>query len=239
MRWCACRGCEVIALGVGWFWSTFARNSLLHSVRAAYTTEWVRLVDHARRNAGCTRVGRVRSAMRCPPCPRCDRIDQVAKVTGIVAWGTHQSSISNWQSRSSFDEDNDIQLLYTHSERSTTSQSDLARQLAFPKRGLDGAAASLSCVVISLLVFLAIYDVSIKTDTPSDYDTALTIVSIFIFIFVSLIPINIGRYFAGRAEAKKIWSSLYYCFRDDVVFVPHDTTRCAPLDMMRTAILRY
>jgi hypothetical protein len=170
--------------------------------------------------------------MNCPPCPRCGRVDQVAKVAGIVARGTQHSYKSDWRTSSSLDEDNDVRLSFGYSDTSTIKQSTLTRQLAFPDdKGGAVWGLGLGILFLSLLFVLPA--------AIDGYDIAVTILSWAVTISIFLIPIGLSMRFGGRAEAKKVWDTLYYCFRDDVAYVPHDSTRCAPPSMLRAAILKY
>lgn len=180
--------------------------------------------------------------LKCPPCPRCDRIDRVAKVTGMVTRGTQQSTSSTWKSSSSFDEDGNIELLFNYSELTTTKRSLLVQQLTFPTKGqlfLDYIHLS-----VFLLVFAFVLVVIVMNSNPTAYDIEITdkVLAVLIPITVIILPtwgIAADIYYRGRKEAKKLWDTLYYCFRDDVVYAAHDITRCAPPDMMRAVILNY
>ena len=80
-------------------------------------------------------------------CPRCGRVDQVAKVTGIVARGMQHSYKSDWRTSSSLDEDDDVRLSFGYSDTSTTKQSTLARQLAFPDHK-GGSFLGIGCCIL-------------------------------------------------------------------------------------------
>lgn len=183
--------------------------------------------------------------MRCPPCPRCDRIDKVGKVTGIVAWGTQQSNSSSWQINPSFDEDGDFQWSSSYSSMSTESRSILVQQLTFPKKGETAWGVLCGLFLGSSLVGYVFLESSKLNPTSTlgsltfDKQNFAELVFVGSVILLLMTIIVAYRFINGRADAQRAWDALYYCFRDDVVYLAHDPAQCAPPSMMRTAILHY
>lgn len=161
-----------------------------------------------------------------PQCPRCNRIDSVAKVTAIVAAGTQQSNSSNVQISPSLGiDDSDINWVLNYSGVSNTSRSALARQLSFPAKGGDAyawlwAITVTTCIISAMGGFLS-----------------LLLPAILILGTLSMAVSYI--HFRGRFRADLLWKGLFYCFRDDVVYVSWDDTQCSPPSLMRTRILKY
>lgn len=113
------------------------------------------------------------------------------------------------------------------------------QQLAFPDKG--GMVWGLGIVILffSILAILALSQISVTFEEQDGYNLAITIISWGLSISILMIPVGLSIRFSGRVEAKKVWDSLYYCFRDNVVYVPYDSTRCAPPGMLRRKILNY
>jgi hypothetical protein len=150
---------------------------------------------------------------------------------------------SSSKSSSFLDEDDDIQLLFNYSDTTTIKSSALAQQLMFPSKGEGFFWFVMFIVILSSIAFIV--SISImnnssfsSSDTASARDAMAT--SLVVGLYGLIAAFLAGSFhFTGRTKAKNLWDSLYYCFRDDVVYLTHENKQCASPRMMRTEILKY
>jgi hypothetical protein len=131
----------------------------------------------------------------------------------------------------SFSPDGSATWSLDYGEAITVNRSVLASQLAFPDKGGGVArffgAASFICMVLAVIFLFTPYVVAF----------AISFSAIFVFLFIA--GVALGIHSKGRPQAQLTWGKLYYCFRDNVVYMPGDTSvPCAPPEQMRT-ILQY
>jgi hypothetical protein len=174
-------------------------------------------------------------------CPRCQRSDAVAKVTAIVRGGTRYITSSSTKISPTLSDD-DADWTFSFNSVNQTSQTVLAKQLDFPDKG--GGAMWFGwgfCIFFGLgaAMYNLIRSDVIKhggTDEVLDFIVPACTTAAIICAVVALIATPIHK--RGRSQALTLWSELYYCFRDDVVYLPGDFAKCAPPSHMR-AIINY
>jgi hypothetical protein len=191
--------------------------------------------------------------MKTESCPRCKRVDAVAKVSGIVAGGTRISDSTTFTMTPSLGDDEDVDWSLNYQQTINTSQSTLTTQLTFPAKGEGAMIGGWLLFVVLVIVFIALlaYEGSLFDDGANNGFTAELnseinsvgnwLTAIFLggigFFFFAIIAT--GVHTARRPEALAVWNTLYYCFRDDVVYVPGNAKQCVPPSQMRMALLHY
>jgi hypothetical protein len=191
-------------------------------------------------------------------CPRCERMDAVAKVSGIVSAGTKDRFDSGVQVRPPLATGGgewSVDLTQT----SSTERTDLARRLEFPGELGYGAgvllALSLTAAFIAIAAFFHLGDMHRMLDDGTylanytsyeDFRSEERINNWMVGIggplavLFALASVRAAtRYFSGRQEARQVWNTLYYCYRDDVVYVPGSPESCVAPEQAATSVLHY
>jgi hypothetical protein len=170
-------------------------------------------------------------------CPHCGLVDRVQKVSALVESGTVAGRYSTTAG--------------THISAVTLSAK--ASQLARPRE--PTYKGSWGCFSVFFVLFLLFWGFApivtvlaeagsghMTSDSPSEIAGSLGItalVGVFFFFFVWLIVHNKSKtnqkrrtqYERDKAEYARAlitWNSLYYCERDDVVFLPGKAGACLP-----------
>jgi hypothetical protein len=144
-------------------------------------------------------------------CPICGQIDSVQKVSAVVNSGTSYRELVGGYNK---------------------SQTALSNQLAIPELNLDILNQLRTVGIIFLCVGIPFAACGTAAAFGSlgnghiDLTLGLTIYSFVALGLLFLIPALILRYQKiaadkpKRERARVLWEKLYYCSRDDVVFVP-------------------
>ncbi|GCE07175.1 hypothetical protein [Dictyobacter aurantiacus] len=174
-------------------------------------------------------------------CPRCGQVDAVQKVSAISAGNqayelyTRGGRVSHGNERKPF------------ATGRNPYQTPLSERLAFPERRHG-------CSLVLLITFAAIltpasailawmnYGTAVS-DPSSAHQTALlltlalTLVCVAIALICSLMRTRQRRLDKPRRErALTLWNTLYYCHRDDTVFVADNPLQIANSRTMHTLI---
>ena len=167
-------------------------------------------------------------------CPKCHRIDSVSKVSAIVQGGTHQINGQIPVSYTSHDSEG------WHSGTSyesyhATQQSNLASRLMPPEKPIKAYSGLLNLAILPFLPFICVGMVTLVaiTDPKSELlpklGLCLGVITYALFLFgVWRVCIWIDKPFKAK-HAENIgaweysisrWRELYYCSRDDCLFIP-------------------
>ncbi|MBJ3812074.1 hypothetical protein [Streptomyces flavofungini] len=171
-------------------------------------------------------------------CPECQLNDRVAKVSAIVAAGTSTTtgSTTGWSPGISADGDFTFSLPFGSSDQVTATE--LSRKLRLAEERGDGADAFGAFLFFALstgLVVLFAWGVGEPDFKAST--AAVVLLSALGCLTLSVMLAVIHDKSSQRAKernqrARAVWETLYYCQRDDVVYVPRQPSRCVPSDRM-------
>jgi len=161
-------------------------------------------------------------------CPVCKHHDQVQKVTSIVASGSAsgQHSIHGY-------------------EGSSSSQTSLARKLEFdPLKEPAGNAGCIGMGCLSLIALVvaafAVFviantdsrewsQVNVSNAMPMVLILSIPVICLIIIALIVWVRANNRKEFkksqAAHERLRVPWKRLYYCHRDDVVFLPDEQQR--------------
>lgn len=170
-------------------------------------------------------------------CPVCRQLDSIKKVSAIIVEGTVHTTgvaIAGSLQGSSYNASQGI------------SQSELCKTLTFsPKGGDSDRWASGGCVsLLTGIGFCAIgvAAASSAASVPSPDSGGAAAGSVIAFI-LALILVGIGMWAMAKSgetpqdrQAKATWETLYYCNRDDVVYIPGSPSRYVPRIQMRSLL---
>lgn len=175
-------------------------------------------------------------------CPTCGQIDAVQKVNTIVKSGTSHGTGASYGLGARRDG-----CIVTH------SQTELSRNLAFPEHhyGCVSALGGVSFFLAPFSFLVIAFESSVSNGTVSGETgqqainsmahLAITVFFIFISLgigsLVSVIAMKIKRA-PKRREALALWNRLFYCQRDDTIFVPGDSRQTSNASSLHT-MLRY
>jgi hypothetical protein len=161
-------------------------------------------------------------------CPTCHRSDQVAKVSVLVSAGTATTVIG--------------QGFYTH------SRTDLSARLSLPPEPtLDLSVEVFATLVwefgifcaVALVVGLSQMGPNSSANTNSPATTLLVIGGIACLVITAWVFIGKRarhqKDHAAWVQHEAAWQKLYYCARDDGVFVPGQP-RLTPVEKMATLL---
>jgi hypothetical protein len=177
-------------------------------------------------------------------CPKCQRSDSIQKVTAIVAHGTKVI-----EERGGIDIDTEYGMDVLPLTYSSVARSNLARKLAAPEKPLRsksyGCIAALfisrlgaALVVSMILVALFLCSFPFLAATYAQNNTLFIIIltaGLGIIGLVLFSSIRAGwrqlqsaseqrNFHDARLQAWEVsyerWQQLYYCFRDNGVFIP-------------------
>ena len=179
-------------------------------------------------------------------CPICGRDDRMAKVTAVVASSTYVTEPGAVTLTPSLDGDGDLTWAL-RGGGSGVARTELARRLAFPNPGFGGMVGGWIVAAICLMVMLAtaadrsalIRIAQTGELLPqSQIGQAETDLALYNFAGVVGLVASIvavwctGTYTVRRESGRATWNRLYYCFCDDVVFLPPPGTGQASSDEM-------
>lgn len=177
-------------------------------------------------------------------CPKCQRSDSIQKVTAIVAHGTKVI-----EERGGIDIDTEYGMDVIPLTYSSVARSTLARKLAAPEKPLPttsyGCSAALfisrlgtALVVSVILIALFLCSFPFLAATYAQNNAlfiGILMAGFGIIGFVLFLSIRAGwRQLQSASEQRNVhdagvqawevsyerWQRLYYCFRDDGVFIP-------------------
>jgi len=160
-------------------------------------------------------------------CPLCHKNDQVQKVTSVVASG----SLSGHHSVEGY-------------EGHSSSQTDLSSKLAFgplPEPNDAAGCIGMGCLFIVALV-VAAFAVFVTANTKGSVSGAISsnmtpfvlivsipVVCLVIIFLIARVRANNRKDFkksqAAHERMRAPWERLYYCHRNDVVFLPDQDSR--------------
>lgn len=174
-------------------------------------------------------------------CPRCGQVDAVQKVSAIIASNqsyelyTHDGHLSHANESLPF------------TNKNGSLQTPLSERLAFPERH-HGCSLALLLLFAALLapgsaiVTWITYSAGSNNQAPEQQATlflniSLTLACIAIAIVSSLLRSRRKQLDKPRRErALAIWNTLYYCHRDDTVFVADNPLQLATSHTMHTLL---
>lgn len=170
-------------------------------------------------------------------CPRCHKSDKVEKISSIIAHQTNKSQGYIPVSHTYSDSNGHIHTNTYNEGFSSTTTSNLATHLAFrikppiePKKENN----IMWYIVIIMVLFYSIGGISTMFSGGSQEEPGMCIISPF-FILFCLWMVKRNRRknetLGSRREEyhrdlerfamyKKRWSKVFYCYRDDSVFIP-------------------
>ena len=178
-------------------------------------------------------------------CPICQKDDQLIKASAIVQGGTHNISGQVPVSRT-YQDSNGLQERTSYESYHATQQSSLAQKLTPPKK-----PSSPSKPPIFPLIAVGIWTLLMLGQAISSILEGYSILySVLMFLGIGLIPLALA-YFAyqknlsnfpkqlasANSEIQKWehamnrWNRLYYCYRDDCIFVIDSTSYSEPSKM--------
>ncbi len=166
-------------------------------------------------------------------CPQCGQIGSVAKVSAIVAGGTAYTKKSSYQVASSFSIQNggiSVSPSFNNTSTTTTNYTDLSSTLTFSPRG-DTELRVFGFCLLALGIILSICSI-IVVSLPG----WLLLFGIIGIIWGIRMIIKSGEETTQDRQAKATWETLYYCFRDDIVYVPGVSGRCVPRTQMNSLL---
>ena len=170
-------------------------------------------------------------------CPICGQIDSVQKVSSIVHGGTSYGEASGGGGR-------------TYVTMYSKSQTVLSSQLAIPELNLDllDQLRMVGIVILCFAIPWALFGSWVVLNAVwagyINLQSATILYSPTVFGLLFLLPAlilkgnKIARDRPKRERAHTIWVRLYYCYRDDVVFVPGSPSQYFPASDTRK-ILGY
>jgi hypothetical protein len=155
-------------------------------------------------------------------CPVCGQIDQVQKVSAIVADQTQHVSGAGYDG-----------------SYSGTQVSSLAQKLKAPNKprsGCEGDIIFMALGGITFLFFGLFSAGNLMSHLRSTVDVLMFLVSIGAIVLGLVIMVRGRRTHNQRVaqvemqevpkwrHARERWEALYYCYRDDVVYVPGEAS---------------
>lgn len=173
-------------------------------------------------------------------CPLCHKDDQIQKVSAIVLKDSHEISGGSIHTQVYIDKKGKKQYEDDYVPYNATQVSALAQRLSAPKKPSAGFNWGI-ILAIGLLGFTAIWMlvtvVALLTSSSSiDASFFLCCCTPIIFsggggVFVYLLSESIHRKRVVQVEQIELpkwekamarWNRLYYCYRDDSVFIPFE-----------------
>ncbi len=166
-------------------------------------------------------------------CPMCGQIDSVQKVSSIVHDATSYGEASGVGGRTCV-------TMYNK------SQTVLRGQLALPELNVDllnrfkGVGLVTLCLGIPFQLCFLAFMLGINWQSPIDpllylYTSGFTLFGLLFFVPALIFKrLKIAKDRPKREHAEEVWERLYYCYRDDVVFIPGSSTKhCIPASKVR------
>lgn len=190
-------------------------------------------------------------------CTKCHKDDKVVKVSSIYRGETHQINGTLPVNKTYTDSKGRVKTYTTQERYSATQKSDLAIALTPPdapdKPILQGRGTCLGWTVfllfgIGLSLALRIFDKNTNSGTTMQFIWGLGLLFAAYLVYrwrksyinkkkAELLPqmAEWEEQFKCWQDSMRRWEKLYYCYRDDIVFLP-DIKRGAPLNEMRKFI---
>jgi hypothetical protein len=164
-------------------------------------------------------------------CPLCDSNDQIRKVTTVVNEGTASRSSEHWTRGT-------LPVQYPDVVAST----DLAQRLRLPappspttEPGIEsamGCGAAIGLAIIGVII-------SVVTRSGAAVNICLTLGVLGSIGWVSFVLIRhntakrqAAEEMKGWPTVRRAWEDLYYCYRDDAVFLGSNPSKSAPSKAM-------
>ncbi|MGA2489109.1 MAG: hypothetical protein ABSF99_02825 [Anaerolineales bacterium] len=185
-------------------------------------------------------------------CPLCKRNDRSEKVSAIIKSQTGQSESVVQQQRVYTDSKGHAHLQTVNVPVKTVQTSDLARRLAPPPSPLipSKVRSTRSLLIISIIsMVLGIVGIVLASTNSSDYAvcgvSGVILIPVAIVLFlVWVIPrkkrqekamqqqASLNNAYQQWKQATSRWEKLYYCERDDIVFIPGEKTNAPVTNML-------
>jgi hypothetical protein len=175
-------------------------------------------------------------------CPRCGRIDSVAKVSAIVSSGTSYSDQATFSFKPSYSVlDGDFDLSGSYGQASGKTITGLSRTLTMVEERISRESTAMACVMVVLA--LAGCAVLAIQSTGKGFEGFGFLQWAFWILWVGGSTNGVREYMGERAAVKArnarrrlTHDRLYYCYRDDVVYIPGEPARCAPAAKMNVLL---
>jgi hypothetical protein len=172
-------------------------------------------------------------------CPQCKRIDATAKESAIVKSGTRYSTSFDTKEDASYN-DNSVDWSFSFDSVTKTTQTVLAKQLSFPSTASTVAFTSWLLIIflgLAAVVCSLIRDDTAKTGVSNSFlNFAPLTCTVGAWIALNVAVLATITSVAGRSRGRLLWEKLYYCFRDDIVYLPNELTKAVPPSRMREII---
>lgn len=161
-------------------------------------------------------------------CPVCNRDDRVMKVSSIVSGGTHEISGGGYTTQTYVDSKGKTRYDSHYVPMSGTQQSALAGQLSPPPKPETGWNTC-GLIVLASGVWFGIWAMLLFGFTSGNAIPGLVLIGIGITVYVLTEMSRQGK--VNQIEQVEVpkwekaiqrWNKLYYCHRDDVLFVPEE-----------------
>lgn len=161
-------------------------------------------------------------------CPTCGQMDMVQKVSAIYSTGISSGSFAGPSTGAALMADGTATLVGGITSLKGTSQTALSRRLAPPEQPTYRPFSwfAVCIALVSFLIAMPFAFLGIILQSGSDLFVALLFGSIGVgIIYAAYAGVN-NRKASARAampiwnKAMERWYALYYCARDDIVFVP-------------------
>ena len=192
-------------------------------------------------------------------CPNCSRNDRVEKVSAIMNWQTSKQVGSMPITQVQSDGQGRISSSTTYRNFTSTERTVLAQRLSPPQQPSVGPDWGVILIVGSIFICGLVFTCSLCVGSTFGSQTNSLVTSLFLCFGLPLLVdvfILIGAMILSKklsADHKKRliqcatvdipiwqhamdrWNQLYYCYRDDVVFIPNER-RSVPIEQMRNLI---
>ena len=190
-------------------------------------------------------------------CPKCHRIDNVSKVSAILQGGTHQIN-GQIPMPTTYDSDG-WSTGTSYKSYHATQQSSLASRLTPPSKPSLGVDWLFGLFLATVIFFGPQVCMSLFAFAPSSWaDKPITFLS-RILIFVAgfaMAVFPVGAFFLWQKNKKtkdakdlekiklwersiRRWEQLYYCSRDDCIFVPGENSAFPISEMLQVINSRF
>ncbi len=179
-------------------------------------------------------------------CPRCHHDDKVAKVTVLIHQGTHVITGKMPVTTTHYDSDGHQHSTTDWSEFSGTQKSDLALLLSPPQKPSHGWISIWNGSFIPIAIFIGLISIS-PIVMAFQQDKFIYGLGLFLLGLVMMaVAIGVWKFNKTyRQKAKEAlqpkmdiwnhamsrWEKLYYCSRDDCVYIPGENESASIHDM--------
>lgn len=189
-------------------------------------------------------------------CPRCSSNDQVQKVSAIVASQTQEISGGSWETQVYVDKKGKKHTEDHYTPYSGTQMSVLAQRLSPPEKPDAGFSTGIIIAIGFLMVagvcgLLGLFTImssslSVALADASFYVLCITPTFVFGVLGILLFLVSSISHREKVTQVKQVeiprwekamrrWEQLYYCYRDDNIFIPHENVSVA-VPQMKTYI---